>query len=173
MRCSRVVGYGFQLGSQTSWFWILVGPTLLVLLLCASLLNCSGPISLPRKIITKTMEVPPGVILRSECVKVLFSSLCRNLGITLLLVTCFLNEGNHFPGFWSLSLHWTVCCYLSSPLIYYLHVASLGWTNSSCIVFHISRDFQSFGKCAGTGSLFAIRGTTEGKEFLLSGSHSH
>lgn len=119
------------------------------------------------------MEVPPGVILRSECVKVLFSSLCRNPGITLLLVTCFLNEGSHFPGFWSLLLHWTVCCYLSSSLIYYLHVASLVWTNSSCIVFHISRDFQSFGKCARTRSLFAIRGTTEGEEFLLSASHSH
>lgn len=38
------------------------GTSSLVVLLCASLLNCSGPISLPRKIVIKTMDVPQSVI---------------------------------------------------------------------------------------------------------------
>lgn len=38
------------------------GTSLLVVLLCASLLKHSGPISLPRKTVIKTMDVPQSVI---------------------------------------------------------------------------------------------------------------
>lgn len=116
--------------------------------------------------------MPHNVILISECVHVLLSSPYRN---PPLLLPCYkymsLNYGNHFPGFWSLSLPRTVWRYFSSTLIYYLHMAALAWTNSSCTVFQISRDFQSFGKCARTGSLLAARGTAEGNADSPGRSH--
>lgn len=83
-------------------------------------------------------------------------------GITLLLVTRFLNEGNHFPGFWTLLLHWTVCTWLP-------------WCGLTALAlfFTLAMIFRGLANVHGLVHCLLQEALRKERQVLLSGSHSH